>query len=368
MNPVWDFLVTAVKHRPQPRYLPRAALYAVKLSAFEPFRWLEAARGQRGPYGALPHPPLFILGYYRSGTTHLQELMLQDPQLAYMNFYQGFFPTAFSSTARWVQPTFDRIVRAVRMRHPAHGVPFTFDLPAEDDVAIVASGSRLAANWGQVYPDDFEAIYGRYSLMQGIEPEESAELARQLHGLLFRVSRAEGGRRLLLKSPPHTGRLGWLRRLYPQAQYVFIHRDPFDVFASNKGLWRSFEDQHLQRTTPERVREAILWSYDRTHANYVRDREGLGDDQLVEVSFAQLQRDPVGLVERIDRQLGLGRADVLRPAWERYVAQEARPPLVHTLTPAEEAAVRTRWARWFDVFGYSLDRGSATLSGREAGP
>ena len=46
MNPVWDFLVTTVKHRPEPRYLPLAALYVVKLSFFEPWRLLEAARGQ----------------------------------------------------------------------------------------------------------------------------------------------------------------------------------------------------------------------------------------------------------------------------------------------------------------------------------
>ena len=365
MNPVWDFLVTTVKHRPEPRYLPLAALYVVKLSFFEPWRLLEAARGQRGPYEPLPHPPLFVLGYYRSGTTHLQELLLEDPQLAYMNFYQGFFPTAFTSSDRIVRPTFEKIVRAVRMKHPAHGVPFSFQLPAEDDVALVASGSRLAANWGQVFPRQFQEIYGRYALMEGIDPDESEELGRHLHGLLSRVNRAAGGRRLLLKSPPHTGRLGWLRARYPEAQFVFIHRDPFDVFASNKGLWRSFEDQHLQRTTPEMVREAILWSYDRTHHNYVRDREGLRPDQLVEVSFDELQRDPVGLLCRVDEQLGLGRARVMRDAWRRYVDRNARPPLDHTLDDDERAAVRTRWARWFETFGY--DASDQPLASRGGG-
>jgi len=364
MNPVWDFLVTAVKHRPQVRYLPRAAVYVVKLSFFEPFRLLEAARGQRGPYGPLPHPPLFILGYYRSGTTHLQELLLEDVRFAYMNFFQGFFPTAFSSSDRLVRPAFERVVRTIRMKHPAHGVPFSLLLPAEDDVAIVASGSRLAANWGQVYARDFQEIYGRYSLMEGISEAESQELARQLHGLLSRVSRAEGGRRLLLKSPPHTGRLGWLRKHYPDAQFIFIHRDPYDVFSSNKGLWRSFEDQHLHHTTPEMVREAILWSYDRTHANYLRDREGLRSDQLVEVSFDELQSDPVALLTRIDEQLGLGRAETMRSTWERYVAAHARRPVHHVLPDDERAAVRKRWARWFEAFGYDPDRGTAITGAR----
>lgn len=353
MNPVWDFSKTLVKHGIDTRYAPLAALYLIKLSAFEPFRLTEHLRGQRGPYGPLPRPPLFILGYYRSGTTHLQELMLCDPELAYMNFYQGFFPTAFSSTERVVRPVFDRIIRAVGMKHPAHQVPFHFRLPAEDDVAMVASGSALAANWGQVYPRAFREIYGKYSLMEGISEAERQALGDQLHGLLCRVSAQEGGRRLLLKSPPHTGRLALLRERYPEAQFVFLHRDPYDVYASNLGLWRSFEDQHLQRTTPEMVQEHILWSYDRTHANYLRDREGLRDDQLVEIPCADLMADPLGTVRRIDAQLGLGRFEALEPAYRAFLDREHAPRARHELPTATKRVVAARWARWFEAFGYA---------------
>ena len=39
-------------------------------------------------------------------------------------------------------------------------------------------------------------------------------------------------RRLLLKSPVHTARIKILLQLYPDAQFVFIHRDPYTVFKS----------------------------------------------------------------------------------------------------------------------------------------
>ena len=39
-------------------------------------------------------------------------------------------------------------------------------------------------------------------------------------------------RRLLLKSPVHTSRIKILLQLYPDAQFVFIHRDPYTVFKS----------------------------------------------------------------------------------------------------------------------------------------
>jgi hypothetical protein len=42
-----------------------------------------------------------------------------------------------------------------------------------------------------------------------------------------------GGRRpLLIKSPVHTARLALLLRLFPNAKFVYVHRDPLATFAS----------------------------------------------------------------------------------------------------------------------------------------
>jgi len=39
-------------------------------------------------------------------------------------------------------------------------------------------------------------------------------------------------KRLLLKSPVHTARIKLLLKLFPDAQFVYIHRNPYDVFRS----------------------------------------------------------------------------------------------------------------------------------------
>ena len=36
--------------------------------------------------------PVFIIGHWRSGTTHLHNLLCQDPQMAYASTYQSVFP------------------------------------------------------------------------------------------------------------------------------------------------------------------------------------------------------------------------------------------------------------------------------------
>ena len=47
-------------------------------------------------------PPLFILGHWRHGTTHLHNLLAQDPQFAYPTLYQTLYPRTFLTTERLV--------------------------------------------------------------------------------------------------------------------------------------------------------------------------------------------------------------------------------------------------------------------------
>jgi hypothetical protein len=49
--------------------------------------------------------PLFILGHYRSGTTHLHNLLALDPQFAAPNFYQSLNPHTFL-TSEWLAAPF----------------------------------------------------------------------------------------------------------------------------------------------------------------------------------------------------------------------------------------------------------------------
>ena len=40
----------------------------------------------------LEHPPIFIIGHWRSGTTHLHNILCQDDQMGYVNTFQSVFP------------------------------------------------------------------------------------------------------------------------------------------------------------------------------------------------------------------------------------------------------------------------------------
>jgi len=58
-------------------------------------RWPENARYRKEWERIEILPPLFVLGHYRCGTTHLHNLLAVDNRFAYPNAYQALFPIHF---------------------------------------------------------------------------------------------------------------------------------------------------------------------------------------------------------------------------------------------------------------------------------
>ena len=345
-----------LRYRPSARYSHRVVSYFLKLAVWEPFRYAERLVDRvRAEARVLPQDPVFILGYYRSGTTHLQELLMQDPSFGYMNFFQCFFSTAFNSTERWIKPIFERIIRASGFLHPAHQIPFSFELPGEEDVSLVSSGWRLAANWGQIFPQSFREIYAKTGLLEGISDEELAEFKATYHDLIWRVSKANGHKRLLLKSPPNTGRLALLAEMYPNAKFLFIRRDPYDVFASNKKLWNSFSQTWFEDVDAQTSREHILWSYERSHAAYERDKGLLAPGRLFEVSFEDFIRSPLDTAEAVYEALDLGDFHAVEGRFSDFIDRahksSAKP---YSLSDQEVDAVNTGLGKWLIQWAYAF--------------
>jgi hypothetical protein len=82
-----------------PQYWPRAALLTLAGLSNSAFARLEEWKYGQGIDATVVRPLLFILGHYRSGTTHLHNLLSLDPQFAYpRRFATGCFQ-AYGSSA-----------------------------------------------------------------------------------------------------------------------------------------------------------------------------------------------------------------------------------------------------------------------------
>ena len=112
----------------------------------------------------MSRPPLFILGHYRSGTTHLHNLLALDPQFAAPTFFQVLNPHTFLTTERWAAPVADRLV--VRRRYQDE-MALGAGVPSEDEFALCTM-TGLSPYMGWYFPGDGLSDYDRYLTFRGV--------------------------------------------------------------------------------------------------------------------------------------------------------------------------------------------------------
>jgi omega-hydroxy-beta-dihydromenaquinone-9 sulfotransferase len=298
----------------------------------------------------LSEPPVFILGHWRAGTTFLHELMIRDPAHTYFTTYQCFTPHHFVLTEKWFVPWIDLFVPDQR---PMDNMAAGWDRPMEDEFALQSLGvptpylCAMFPNRGEVYPE--------YLSLREV-PE--ADRAKWKHELLQFCKRAalRDNRRLVIKSPAHTARVRTLLEMFPDAKFVHISRDPYALFRSTVGLWRSLNaEEGLQVVRDEHwVRPFVIDSLRRMYDAYLEDRELLDANQLIEMRYEDLVDDPKGQLRTIYDRLELGDFARVEPALDAHLTEVRNYRTNrHSMNDETRELIRGEWSRYFDEFGYA---------------
>lgn len=289
----------------------------------------------------LARDPIFVLGHWRSGTSYLQALLSQDPGFTTGTLYRCLFADTFCSTEQWLKPVLNGIARKLRIPFSLQRVPFDLDLPAEGDVALCTLLSPGSSAWGHIFPQHFEEWMERSVLRP--QPGFAAGWLSDYDRFIRKLSWASGGMRVVVKSPGDTARVALLLSRYPGARFVYVHRDPREVFHSNQYLWDVIRREvSLQVLSDEQVNNVILRTYRSLLRSYLAQRSLVPAGQLVEARFEDLRSEPFAEMKRIYRELGLGEPPT---ALAQYLLeQEPYTPRAYDTSPEIERRLRDAWA------------------------
>jgi hypothetical protein len=297
----------------------------------------------------ITEPPLFILGHWRSGTTFLHELLIHDPDHTYPTTYQCFVPHHFVLTDAWLTPWTEKLLPN---RRPMDNMAAGWQRPQEDEFALGNLGVPTPY-LSMMFPSRGPAYSEYLDLKDLSEPDLErwrTELDRFFRRITFRDNR-----RIVVKSPPHTARVRTLVDMYPNAKFVHLVRNPYDLFVSTVNLWKSLNEvQRMQGTGDQKwVEEYVLDSMDRMYAALDRDRELLGDDQLYELRYEDLVDDPLVCLRELYRQLNLGDFSRIEPSAARHLVDVKNyRPNHYEMSDEQRHAISQRWAGYLERYGY----------------
>jgi tetratricopeptide (TPR) repeat protein len=218
---------------------------------------------------------------------------------------------------------------------------------------ILAGHPRIAAG-GEI---DFLPAIVRTELapfpasMSGFSPQQAGNLAARYLELLARLH--PGAERVVDKRPDNFLYLGLIKTLFPTARIVHTTRDPLDVCLSVYFL-------HLDHSMPYALDLLDIGHYYRQYRRLMAHWHSLFGDDIIDVHYDELVREPRPVVERLLESCGLDWDDACMDFHERANAVktasvwQVRQPLY------QHASGRARnFARHLEALSAYLDETAA---------
>ncbi|MFV1965582.1 MAG: sulfotransferase [Pirellulaceae bacterium] len=301
----------------------------------------------------IDQPPIFIVGHWRSGTTFLHEMLVLDDQFAFPTTYECFGANHFILTGRLFPKLLGFLLPSKR---PQDDMAVSFHHPQEDEFALVSMGAptpmlRLA------FPND-EPLCMEFLDMKGVSDRDFQRWKEAMLAFV-RMQRYLKNKPLVLKSPPHTGRIGFLADLFPGARFIHIVRDPYALFPSTQRLWHALERvQAFQYPRFEHLDELVFRAFERMYQGFDEQRDSMDPSRICDVRYEDLVQDPVAELRRIYQHLDLGDFAPVQGKIETYVAErKSYQPAKHELDAESRAAIGRRWSAYMERYGYARNGG-----------
>lgn len=293
--------------------------------------------------------PLFVLGHWRSGTTHLHELLALDDQFAFPTSYDCFAPHHCLVTGRLYPRLFGRLLPSKRLMDD---MSIGFDRPQEDELALVSLGVP-SPMWCLAYPEE---TYGqRYLTLRNVSERERDEWLSGLRHFMRLVTFRHPGKPLLLKSPPHTARIGLLAEMFPAARFLHVVRDPYVVFASTLHLWRKTQAANaIVHADSALLEDFVLRTLAEMYEGFEEATAALGA-RFYQLRYEDLVREPMVTLRRCYEALNLSNFDHIQPRVSEYLSalRDYRTNR-YVISPEGRAAVKDAWGDIFRKWDYAI--------------
>ena len=336
---------------PSLQRLPQVGFALTISLALYPFSTIERVLTTLTPrqIDSIKHP-IFIVGYWRSGTTHLHNVLSRSPEFSYISPLDSGLPWNILGIVKWFRPLLEKALP--EDRH-VDQVAVNPDSPQEDSIPLASMGAASYYH-GLYFPQHFQQHFQRGVFFDGDDAQLIEEWRRHHVYLLEKVSRSQPGKQLLMKNPVYTGQIDKLRQIWPQAKFIHIYRNPYLVFRSTHHFFSQIlPELALQNYGDLPINDLILESYPPMMKALQTDSVDLPDDSFVEIRFEDFLANPLLELEKIYSQLKLPEFEQNRDRFETYLSSiRGYQKNSYSFPPEIIELVESHWQPFIDQWSY----------------
>jgi hypothetical protein len=277
--------------------------------------------------------PLIITGLARSGTTYLHRLLAQDPSARTLQIWELQKPVPPPSIESYHSDRRRKLLRRARWLSRV----FVCPLGSVSQINAVheTRSDDPEECWYLFQPEFLTNTFALFSRMPSyIEWMADAEMReayqyyfRALQLLLWRYSAEQ----LVVKSPEHLRYLDSLFRVFPDAQIIWVHRDPLKTIPSKCSLLSNFRQFRSYHRRPREIGRLVLQTESQKIERALQVRTDVGESQFCDVFSSQLRKSPLEVVRRIYSAAGYRFSEEAKNRMESWIeSQRTRNPGRHS--------------------------------------
>jgi hypothetical protein len=287
--------------------------------------------------------PLFGVGMPRTGSTLLGSLLALDPATRWLRPWESLSPCPPP-----IKGELDSRVRDAENRFLLFEknspevfamIPMGIDEPVEDYELLFNSFCL----------DDFYVYAHCPSFLTWLyDPARDFTFAYRYHKRALKLLQWRcPPKRWSLKRPTHSFMIEGLKKVYPDAKFVWTHRDPLKTLPSISRLVEIMHRPYVMEPQMDHV-AAVQAEYWEVAMRRLMDFQSRNESSVIELHHRDLLENPVREIERIYRGLGWqfdpAMADSIA-AWQR-----AHPRQEHSYRAAEKRFDETQIRRRFSFY------------------
>lgn len=295
--------------------------------------------------------PIFITGWYRSGTTHLHNLLALQPNLRAPLFWELRHPCP-TLNPKTADP--GRQIRKVKLagkihRYLAPGFSAIHALEAERPEECLHLFDKACAGTTSFFMTEAKS-FAWWLLDNGIQ-----------HGYDFFKIQVQllnwlrPGRQWVLKWPYHLWHLEALFNTFPDATVIQLHRNPCQSIPSVCSLASAARAPFCESIDAASLGEFWLKYFEAGLKRGLAARQKANANQIIDIRYPDLKADPLSVIDQIQNVVRMDGFD----AWTKSLkinsnAAENKRLQPHHYTPAqfglEAAQIRERFSGYIEDY------------------
>jgi hypothetical protein len=275
--------------------------------------------------------------------------MAQDQSKGLVTNIEVYAPHFFLAFPKFTRKLIEASLPETR---PMDNIKIDADLPGEEEHSMGAY-DKYGFFHSMIFPRNFKT-YAKYKSFDKAKPRDLKRWKKRYHFFLKKVAYKNNGKRLVLKNPANTYRVRHLIEMYPEARFIHLYRNPYEVIKSTIKFHNdTAEIFALQTWNMKELEQNVIDIYQELYLDWDDKIKNVPRNQWLDLKYEDFIQRPMESVREVYSKLDITGFEEYQEDIASFLDEQRKyQPNKYSFTEDFIQNVNKKCGHIFDRFGY----------------